>query len=172
MTEFMTPREAMRNYGRLLGEAGGGLDYAATAQDMHRCRWVRGDWTDDTVREAWARASLGAGGECTPVARREGRQVGPMLCQKVSQELTMEGLLSPFGPSAFVPSLTPTAISSPGWLAPKGLNGLAQPRSITSEFGRAQASAGLSGRQRRVLRRISDPELRSCFIRRNIPPHA
>ncbi|KAJ4456371.1 putative Histone deacetylase 6 [Paratrimastix pyriformis] len=47
LTEFMSPREALRNYGALL-KAGRGLEYEHSAQDMHRCRWKKGDWTDDS----------------------------------------------------------------------------------------------------------------------------
>lgn len=41
-TEFMTKEEVIKHY------SDGLTDYAQIIQDRHRCRWQKGDWTDDT----------------------------------------------------------------------------------------------------------------------------
>lgn len=41
-SEFMSKEDVTKNYPKGL------TDYAQIVQDEHRCRWQRGDWTDDT----------------------------------------------------------------------------------------------------------------------------
>lgn len=57
-TEFMTHEEVVATYPEGL------TDYSQIVQDYHRCRWHRGDWTDDTdMMLCIARAIISSGGK-------------------------------------------------------------------------------------------------------------